>query len=97
MSSITIESIHSGLHTKALADDFYSLSSEELNEKANDMVNAYCMENHLVWHTVSPMRWSFESPEHGMIDDGVIELRNSDSDEPTEFRYVKVDDAKITD
>jgi hypothetical protein len=42
------------------------------------------------------MCWSFESAEHGIFDDGVIELKNINNDD-TAFEYVDVSDAKVTD
>ncbi len=43
------------------------------------------------------MCWSFESAEHGMFEEGVVELKNIDSDNNTAFEYVDDLDAKITD
>jgi hypothetical protein len=42
------------------------------------------------------MCWSFESSEHGIFDDGVVEL-SSAGEEGVFFEYVDVSDVKITD
>ena len=84
------------LHDEAIKRNFYSNSEEKLNESATGFVTDVCNSNGLTAHSISPMRWSFESPEHGMYENGVVELRNID-DEDTEFKVVDLSDVKLTD
>lgn len=92
----TISSICSLMHDEARNKNFYAQSEEQLNVSANNFVDKFCTRNGLTAHTISPLRWSFESDEHGMIQKGVIELRNI-SNEDTEFKSVDLSDVKLTD
>jgi len=92
----SIAKIQKKLHAEALDTGFYSKSEQELNESANAFVESFCLRNKLAYHPISPLRWSFESAEDGMYDDGVIELNNTDSKQAA-FEYVDVSEAKVTD
>jgi hypothetical protein len=90
-----ISEIQINLHAEAENKGFYSKSEQELEETANAFVESFCLKNDLASHTISPMCWSFESADHGIFDDGVIELKNINNDD-TAFEYVDVSDAKVT-
>tara|TARA_R110002111_G_scaffold5028_1_gene26037 strand:- start:61 stop:357 length:297 start_codon:yes stop_codon:yes gene_type:complete len=91
-----IDKIQNKLHAEALNVGFYSKSEQELNESANAFVEGFCLRNKLACHPISPLRWSFESAEYGMYDEGVIELHNIDNNQ-TAFESVDVSEAKVTD
>ncbi len=92
----SISKIQINLHAEALNTGFYSQSEQALEEHANAFIDNFCLKNNLTWHTISPLRWSFESAQYGIYDHGVIELNNIDNDK-TAFECITVDEAKITD
>ncbi len=96
MSLANISEIQANLHAEAENKRFYLKSEQELVEGADAFVEDFCLRNRLACHPISPLCWSFESADHGMFEEGVVELKNIDGDN-TAFEYVDVSDAKITD
>ncbi len=96
MSLDNIESICAILNEVAEKGNFYKNTPEKLNESATGFVTHVCESKGITVHSISPMRWSFESSEHGMFEKGVIELRNA-GEEDTQFKVVDLSDVKLTD
>jgi hypothetical protein len=69
-----IEAICDALNTEANLKNFFKLHPADIDDQANEFVSHFASEHGLESHTVSPSRWWFESKEHGMYEDGEIEL-----------------------
>ena len=104
---INIESICDELNKKAHKEGYFKNEPVEIDYKANEFVKSFAHENGLVSHTVTPCRWWFESHEHGMYDDGEIELypivkhaneklHPGDKNKEIKFITVNVKHSKIT-
>lgn len=103
-----IEEVCEGLNEKARIDNFFVQNPSDIDHQANKFVDEFCSNNGMQAHTVSPSRWWFESPEHGMYEDGEIELyplvkhaveelHPGDRNEEIKFVAVNVEEAKISE
>ena len=92
-----IQSVQKTLHEFAIKDGFYSNEPDDISVNANDFMKKFCDHHDLTSNTISPFRWRIESDKYGLLDDGVIELRNiNNEDNVTAFKFVDISNAKIT-
>jgi phosphoglycolate phosphatase-like HAD superfamily hydrolase len=102
-----VEAICDALNQAAQAENFFKQHPADIDDQANAFVSKFSSNNGLEAHTVSASRWWFEAADHGMYDDGEIELyplikhaieelHPSDKNKGIKFVAVNVENAKIT-
>ena len=75
MTLNNIEDVSDALNEKAKNEGFFNQPPADIDHKANQFIADFAAEHRMEAHTVSPSSWWFESKEHGMFEDGEIELQ----------------------
>lgn len=103
-----IEEVCEGLNNKAKVTNFFVQDPSDIDDQANKFVAEFSSENRMKSHTISPSRWWFESKQHGMFEDGEIELyplvnhaiealHPADKHKEIKFVAINVEEAKISE
>ena len=87
-----IKQVFNALEEHNKKQGFCSKPESHIEESANKYIAMFAEDNGLEAHTISPLRWRFDSKADGEIADGVIELEP----EKCSFKCVEVKDVKLT-
>jgi len=68
-----IKDIYSGLMDKAKAEKLLDHPVDDIKEEANKFVEKFAEENGLTAHTLSALKWYFQS-DNRLLEDGFVEL-----------------------
>jgi hypothetical protein len=84
------------LRSEARDEDLFDQSMDTIIDAANNFVESFAFNHGLKAHTVTPLVWRFDIKDTHAFEDGLIELRFDNEEQPY-FYCIDVSDSKITD